>query len=125
MNKPPLSVTVIGWLFVAAGTVGLVYHLKDFKIAHPFGSDVVWVCLVRLLAIIGGVFVLRGHNWARWFLLLWMAYHIILSAYHSLSQVITHALLLAVIAYFLLRRQASAYFRSARIEAATIAKTEG
>ena len=125
VSKRPLSVTIIGWLFIAAGTVGLLYHARELKMGSPFDNDAVWVCVVRLLAIIGGVFVLRSHNWARWLLLLWMVYHVVLSAYHSLSQVITHALLLALIAYFLLRRQASAYFRSARIESATIAKTEG
>jgi len=42
-----------------------VYHLAEFK-AHPFQNDILWVSLVRLLAIVGGVFMLRGHNWARW-----------------------------------------------------------
>ena len=116
MRKRPLSVTVISWLFVAAGTVGLAYHATEFKAGVPFQYDVFWVCLVRLLAILCGVSMLRGSNWARWLLLVWIAYHVILSAFHAVSELVIHGVLLAVIAYFLLRAQVSAYFRGARVE---------
>ena len=119
MNKRPHSVTVIGCLFVAAGAVGFAYHLTEFKAEGPLQYDVVWVCFVRLLAVLGGVFMLRGRNWARWLLLLWMAFHVILSAFHSLSELLMHGLLFVVIAYFLFRPQASAYFWRARAKAAT------
>ena len=115
MNKRPRSVTVISWLFVAAGAIGLAYHATEFK---AFQYEVVWVCLVRLLAILCGVFMLRGSNWARWLLLVWIAYHVILSAFHSLSELVVHSLLFAVVAYFLLRPQASAYFRKTQVEGA-------
>ena len=115
VNKRPLSVTIIGLLFLAAGIVGLAYHSREFKTNGPFQYDVLWVCLVRLLAIISAVFLLRAANWARWLLLIWIAYHIVLSAFHSLSQVIVHGLLFAVIAYFLLRPSASAYFCGAKV----------
>ena len=114
MNKRPLSITIIGWLFIAAGAVGFVFHAGDFKVHGPFQYDLVWVCLVRLLAIVCGIFILRpGNNWARWLLLVWIAYHVTLSTFHSLSEVLIHSLLLAVVAYFLLRPQASRYFRPA------------
>ena len=116
MNKRPLSVSIISWLFVAAGAIGLAYHATEFKITRPFQYDVVWVCLVRLLAILCGVFMLRGSDWARWLLLVWIAYHVILSAFHSLSEVAIHTLLLAVVAYFLFRPGASRYFRGASAE---------
>ena len=108
MNKRPLSVTIMGWLFIAAGTVGLVYHSRDLR--HLFQNDSVWVCLVRVLAIVAGVYVLRRRNWARWLCVVWMAYHVGLSAYHSMREVIMHAVLLVLIAYCLFQRKASAYF---------------
>jgi hypothetical protein len=114
MNKRPFSVTVIGYLFIAAGVIGIAYHATEFKMQHPFEYDVVWACLVRLLAIVGGVFVLRGNNWARWLLLIWIAYHVILSAYHSVSELVVHGLLFAVVAYVLFRPRAAAYFRRAK-----------
>jgi hypothetical protein len=48
------------------------------------------------------------------FLLIWMAYHVILSALHSVFELITHSLLFAVIAYLLYRPRVSAYFRDRR-----------
>src|SRR6266516_4043873 len=114
MNERPRSITVISWLFIAAGVIGLAYHATEFKADRPFQYDVVWVCLVRLLAILCGVFMLRGGNWARWLLLVWIAYHVVLSAFHSLFELVIHGLLFAVIAYFLLRPRASAYFQGTR-----------
>ena len=116
MNKRPRSITVIGWLFIATGVIGLGYHATEFKADRPFQYDVGWVCFVRLLAILCGVFVLCGSNWARWALLGWIAYHVVLSAFHSLSELAMHTLLFALVAYFLLRPQASAYFRGGRTE---------
>jgi hypothetical protein len=122
MKKRPLSVIVIGWIFLVAGAIGFTYHATEFRTRGPFQYDLVWVCLVRLLAVIGAGFMLRGCNWARWLLVIWMAYHVILSAFHSPSQLIAHGILLAVIAYLLFRAPASAYFRGVR---AAGAKVEG
>jgi hypothetical protein len=58
--------------------------------------------------------MLRGSNWARWLLLVWVAYHVILSAFHSLSGLAIHSLLFAVVAYFLFSPPPAAYFRGAR-----------
>lgn len=107
----PLSVTLIGWGLIAAGLVGFGYHVTHFTTQGPFQYGLAWVCLLRLVAIAGGAFLLRGRNWARWLTLAWIAYHVILSALHSVSQTVTHAVLLAVVAYFLLRPPVSAFFR--------------
>ena len=116
MNKRPLSVTVISGVFVVAGVVGLAYHATEFKTQGPFQYDLVWVCLVRLLAIVCGLFLFRARNWARWLAVIWMAYHVILSAFHKPFELVVHGLLLAVIAYFLFRQSASLYFRASRPE---------
>lgn len=107
----PRSVAVIGWLFVAAGIVGFGYHVTELNAPGPVDSEVLWVLLVRLLAIVGGAFVLRGARWAPWLLVAWMAYHVVLSAFHSWSEAAVHAVLLAMVAYVLLRPEAAAYFR--------------
>jgi len=118
MTKRPLSVTIIAWLFIIVGVVGLAYHATEFRAGGPFQYEVLWVCLVRLAAIVCGVFMLRGKDWARWGLLVWLAYHVVLSAFHALSQLLTHAVLLGIIAWFLFRPHVSAYFRRQRTEAA-------
>lgn len=112
MSKRPLSVTIIAWVYIIAGVVGLAYHAKEFRLAHPFENDGGWICLVRLLAIVAGAFMLRGHNWARWLSVAWLAWHVYLSVWHPLSDLIMHSVLLVVFALFLFGPRATTYFRN-------------
>jgi hypothetical protein len=113
--KRPLSITLVAALFLMTGTIALAYHAAEIKPSDPFRPDVILILFVRLLAVIGGFFLLRGCNWARWLLVIWLAYHVVLSAFHSASEAIIHAILLAVIAFFLFRRRATEFFRTKRI----------
>jgi len=106
---------VISWIFLVAGIVGVTYHATEFKIQRPFQYELVLVCLVRLIAIVAAVFMLRARNWARWTLIVWITYHVILGAFHSGFQAVVHGLLLAVIVYFLFNRRAEAYFRGGTV----------
>jgi hypothetical protein len=72
--------------------------------------------MVRALGVVGGVFLLMGNGWARWLMLAWLAFHVVVSAFHSLSETIAHLALLMVVTYFLLRPPVSSYFRSAPSE---------
>jgi len=117
MSKRPRSITVISWMFIAAGMVGLAYHASEFNTQRPFDSDFLWVCFVRLLAILCGAFLLRGRNWARWGLVVWLGYHVILSVLHTPFELLVHGLLFAAVLYFLFRPRASAYFRDVRTTA--------
>jgi hypothetical protein len=112
MNRRPLSVTLVAWLFIAAGTVGIAYHARELDPRHPFARGVLIALGVRLLAIVGGAFALRGHNWARWLMLAWIAYHVVLSAFHEPVQLVMHALIAVAVAYALFRPPAGAYFRA-------------
>jgi len=116
-NKRPISVTILGCLYLAVGTIGFAYHGSEIiQAGHAIQSDDVWVELVECVAIISGTFMLRGHNWARWLAVAWIAFHVILSAFHSFGQLAIHTLFCAVIAWFLFRPEAARYFRAARIE---------
>ena len=68
------------------------------------------VHLSRILQIVAGLFILRGRNWARWLLVVWIAFHIVISALHSMFQLLLHAVIFTVILYFLFRRESSSYF---------------
>jgi hypothetical protein len=114
VNKRPLSVTIIAALLIAAGAIGFAYHLTEFVSRSRLQSDELWVLAVRGLAIVCGVFLLRGHNWARWLVIAWIAYHVVLSAFHSGKGLIAHILLLAVFVFFLFRRNAREYFSRAK-----------
>jgi len=110
VNKRPLSVTIIAWIYLIMGVVGFVYHLIMQNSLHPFPFDVLWVELIFLTAIASGAYTLRGHNWARWLALAWIAFHVVLSIFHNLPELAIHALLCAVLAFFLFRSAASRYF---------------
>lgn len=110
----PLPVALVAWLFIAAGIVGGAYHASELDPKEPFGNDALWVLLIRLLAIVAGAFMLRGAAWARWLTLAWLAYHVVLSALHSVSETVTHLVVLAVVALVLFRPASTAFFRSSR-----------
>jgi uncharacterized membrane protein len=106
--KRPWEVTFLGGLFILVGIAGLSYHLSHGTLDR-------WMLLIALneiVAIVCGAFLILGHSWARWALLAWLALHVGISALNSVSDTIAHAVLLAVIAYFLLKSPASRYFVS-------------
>jgi hypothetical protein len=106
MNKRPLSITIVSWIFIAVGVIALIYHST-----HLSEDNIIWILLVRFLAIVCGAFMLFRQNWARWLTAAWLAYHVSLSLHHRASELIIHALLFLVIVYFLFRSESSAYFR--------------
>lgn len=63
--------------------------------------------------IVAGVFMLKGHNWARWLLVIWITFHIVISALHSMLFLLMHTVIFSVILYLVFRRQSSAYFLAA------------
>jgi len=122
MMRRPHSITAIGWLFIAVGAAGL---LKDVwplltpdaaqqlaKLKADGLADLGPAWTTRLLSVIGGAGLLRGHNWARWLLVAWMAFHIGLSLFHSLPELLTHAAIFAPLLYLLFRRSSEPYFHA-------------
>ena len=113
MNKRPLPVTIISVIFIAFGVIALG---MSFVSSKPTASEKpafepLLLYIVRITAIVGGVFMLFGQNWARWLIVLWIIYHLVLSILHSPLELLVHALLFSVILYFLFRPSASAFFR--------------
>jgi len=111
MNKRPLSVTLISCLFIAAGAMGIIYHAGELtKMAT--NPEVILILVVRLLAIVGGIYALRGINWARWLLLAWIGYHVVISFFHTSAELIMHAVIMAITLAALFLPKANAYFRN-------------
>jgi hypothetical protein len=107
----PIAVTIIGCLYILTGVLGFAFHLSDFKAPPRLEYDIVWVELLRIIAIVCGIYLLRGSNWGRWLAIAWIAYHVVLSAFHSWLQLVVHCLLCTAFAYFLFRPKATEYFR--------------
>jgi hypothetical protein len=111
VSKRPIAVTVIAWLLIAAGAFGFAVHLREVLSPKWLHFEDLWIPIVGLLPAVSGVFILLGHNWARWVALAWMAFHIAISFFDSLQKVGVHVLLFVLIAYSLFRRDANAYFQ--------------
>ncbi len=115
MERRPRPITIISWCFIIFGSIALLSGLLPFgditlaqRIAELKGH---WmVHLSRILQIVAGVGLLYGRNWARWLLAVWIAFHIIVSALHSMFQLVLHVLIFTVILYFVFRRESSPYF---------------
>jgi ABC-type branched-subunit amino acid transport system permease subunit len=101
--KRPLAITLISWVFILAGGVGIVYHFDEVNLTDPFANDAVWLMLLRTLAILGGILTLRGSNVGRWLLVFWIAYHVGISFFHPLSEFVIHLIffVLTVVVLFL------------------------
>jgi hypothetical protein len=110
MKKRPLNVTILGSFFVALGVALFVYHLTAVDFRHPFRAWALWISLSELIWAASGAFMLFGKGWARWLLLLWILFHIGLS-FPSFHAVVSHGLLLVLIAVLLFRPEATAFFR--------------
>ena len=71
----------------------------------------IWAAVVSVIAIVAGIYILQGCNWARWLAEAWMAFHVGLSVFHAKLQTAIHGALFAVITYFLFRPEANRYFK--------------
>lgn len=109
--KRPLVVTLIALLLVLTGLGGMAFHAADF--GRGGTADAALVEAISALAIIAGVFLLRAHNWARWLAMLWIAAHVVISAFHPLRELAIHIAVFAVFAVVLFHRAANAFFRPA------------
>ena len=109
--KRPLPVTLIGFLYMIAGATGIIYHAPELKEVFE-KPDVIGLLLIRLLAIVGGIFALSGAGWARWLLVAWILFHAVLSIFHPVAELIMHVVVTAVTAFALFNPKANVFFRS-------------
>jgi hypothetical protein len=111
-TERPFQVAVLGWLFIGVGVLSTAYHLlKD-----PIDRWTIPITLVGIVAVVAGIFLLRGARWSRWVVLVWLAFHVVASAFNSLPDAIAHGAFLLVVGYFLLGPPTSKYFQPARPE---------
>lgn len=109
MKKRPLLVTILSCVLIASGLAGLVFHASELVTSAK--RDYVLVSLVRALAIVAGAFMLRGSNWARWLAIFWIGAHVIIRAFHPVSELAIHILVFALFVFVLFRPGSGAYFR--------------
>ena len=115
-EKRPIAVAIVSCVYIAVGTIGFVYHFHELLSQQGGFRDAVLIELVEMVAIVCGALMLRGLNWARWGAIAWIAFHVVLSAFHAAQEFAMHVLIGAVIAWVLLRPESARYFRGVRGE---------
>jgi len=111
MKRRPLSITIISWIFIVFGSIALisgVLPLADLK-RHWY------IHLSRILQIVAGVFMLYGRNWARWLLVVWIAFHIVVGALNGVVTLLMHIVIFSVVLFFVFRRDANTYFAGGQV----------
>lgn len=106
------SVLVVGVLFLILGALDVWRGLAPLFASAPhwhMATDDVEVLAIGIAAIVGGIYVLRGANWARWLLAAWMALHVAISIGQP-GALAAHLLIFGFVAYLLFRSAASPHF---------------
>jgi hypothetical protein len=111
MKKPPVTVLVVGVLFIACGLLNIWRGVAPVmsRSAHLAGDDLT-VLSLGIIALFGSIYMLRGYNWARWLLTAWMAFHVALSIRQP-YMLLAHAVIFGLILAGLFHPAASTYFR--------------
>jgi len=112
--KRRLSVTILAWMFIVVGSLGLATGLIELltitrrgglsSLNRHYLAESGLILLSGLIAAIAGAGLLRGFKWARWLCTFWMAFHVVLSIWHSPVEVIFHVAMLIGIIYLLFRK---------------------
>jgi len=118
----PLSITIVAWLFVAVGVVGLASAARPLFREAAAGRlaelsrhelvDFVLAAISGLVALLGGALLRSGRSAGRWMVVGWMIFHLGVSAAHSLGMLLLHCALFAAPLWFLFRPRAAAYLSS-------------
>jgi uncharacterized membrane protein HdeD (DUF308 family) len=116
VQKRPLSITIISFLFILLGALTIIHAAWDLVNTEYRLTNLErhWMIYVSgIAAIVGGAFLFKGHSWARWLLVVWMAFHIVVGALNGLVPLVTHVVIFSVIGFFLFRRSISSYLTNA------------
>jgi hypothetical protein len=112
MKNRPLPVIIVSVIFILAGGVGFIYHIKDFYNPGYTSSEIIWVLFLRILAIVCGLLLLFKISWARWLAIAWLAYHVAIGALNSTSEMIAHIVFLIFVSVLLFLPASSKYFQN-------------
>jgi hypothetical protein len=105
--KRPIAVVIVAVLYLAIGIVGFVYHFPELTAGH---RDAIGIELTEVAGAVAGVGLVFGKNWARWMALAWVIFHVVISLFHPLPELLIHTGLCVVIAWLLFRPATGRWF---------------
>ena len=108
MKKLPIAVMIVVAVYLLIGVAGFIYHFHELTAGH---RDAIGIELTELLAVVSAVGLWFRQNWARWLALAWVVFHVGLSLFHPLPELLIHAALCALIAWLLFRPATGTWFK--------------
>ena len=111
--KRPWAVILVAGVYIVMGVGGILQHFSEVTAQPSFQRDALLVELVSAIALLAGIFLLRGQNWARWLALGWIGFHVVLSFFHTRLELAMHVLIFGIVTVLLFRPASSRYFRGA------------
>jgi len=108
MGKRPVALMTVVVLYLLVGVAGFVYHLPELRVGH---RDAIAIELTEMLAAVAAVGLFCRANWARWLALAWVVFHVAISVFHPLRELLIHMALCIVIAWLLFRPATASWFR--------------
>lgn len=111
MKICPPTITILSFLFVAVGVISTAVHVWQFNISRPTFLEEAGIYAVGALAVVAGIYMLRGRNWARWLALGWICFHVIVAAFNQPLGLVIHVIFVALLAWFLFRPESQQWFK--------------
>lgn len=115
-NPRPLVITILGWLFILVGFAQFILHAT--RMHRPITPGGLGVLLVELALVACGIFLLRGNNWARWFAVAWIGFHVGVGFLDSFRRGMIHTIMFLIFTWLLFRPEVSAWIHPERDAAA-------
>jgi hypothetical protein len=112
MKNRPVPVIIVSILFILTGCIGFIYHVKEFFEPYDSLYELIWVLVLRILAVVCGLLLLRRINQARWLAVAWLVYHVYISSLHSTTEMIAHIIFLTIVTVLLYLPVSNAYFKT-------------
>ena len=110
-NSRPVSVVAVAVVFMAIGLLDIWRGAVPLTSAQEnLRDDGLLVLSIGIAALLGGICALKGYNWARWLLTIWMALHVALSIRNPYALAI-HVVIFGLALAGLFHPAASNYFR--------------
>lgn len=122
MTKRPTSISVISWILIVIGAVSLITTtaminnptVRDLmaKSSMPISVQYAMSYLGLLVTIVSGAGMLKGRNWARYLYVIWSLVGFVIGIATSpmKAAMIPGFLVFLVVAFFLFRPKATAFF---------------
>ena len=110
MKNRPFSVVIVSLLFIFVGCIGFAYHLKELSDPNNL-NETLLILFLRILAVVCGILLLFRISWARWLTIVWLVYHIIISAFNSIPEMIAHIAFLILVSILLFLPVSLKYFK--------------